>query len=112
VAAERETLAERIDLAIALEAAIVLGVEPIPVGALELAREIEGHLRALLRDVICGHLALDLADLADELIGAGVEPLGMEPEPDEEPPVRGSGSSPHDRGGRRARDAVRSELFP
>jgi hypothetical protein len=41
-------------------------------GGQTLAREVSGHLRALLRDVICGHLAPDLVTLADELL-AGPE---------------------------------------
>jgi hypothetical protein len=107
VAAERRTLTERTALACSLEQAAIEGLEPIPVGAIELAREMEGHLRALLRDVICGHLALDLADLADELIGdAPDDPLEAEPAP--QPSVRGSAS--YRAPGRRA--PVRGELFP
>ena len=30
--------------------------------------ELEGNLRALLRDMVCGHLQLDLHGLADELL--------------------------------------------
>jgi hypothetical protein len=86
VASDRDMLAARVTRAISLEQAIVEGLEPIPVGAVELAREIEGHLRALLRDVICGHLALDLADLADELIGGA--PPSTEPAPDDRPAAR------------------------
>jgi hypothetical protein len=45
------------------------------------------HLRALLRDVICGHLTTDLVGLADELllepIGSGEELTGDELEPEE-----------------------------
>ena len=86
---------------------MVEGLEPIPVGAIELALEIEGHLRALLRDVICGHLALDLAELADELIGdAADEPL--EAEAAAQPSVRGSAS--YRAPGRRS--PLRGELFP
>jgi hypothetical protein len=33
-------------------------------------REVSDHLRALLRDVICGHLTADLPGLADELLAA------------------------------------------
>ncbi len=91
VAADRDALAERVEQAILLEEAIVVGLEPVPVGAVELAREIEGHLRALLRDVVCGHLEVDLADLADELIGGGLEPLGPAAPPDEHPAVRAAG---------------------
>jgi hypothetical protein len=36
------------------------------------------HLRALLRDVICGHLSPDLVGLADELLLEADEPSGEE----------------------------------
>ena len=36
--------------------------------AQKLAEEIESHLRALLRDVICGHLSGELVALADSLL--------------------------------------------
>jgi hypothetical protein len=70
VADEREKMTERVSLAVDLEACLIAGTEPIPAGARALTHEIEGHLRALLRDVICGHLPDGLADLADELIGS------------------------------------------
>lgn len=99
VAADRQTLCDRVALAISLERAIVEGLEPIPVGAIELAREVEGHLRALLRDVICGHLALDLPELADELLG------GAEAAATAEPTVRGF--APY-----ASRGGSAGELFP
>jgi hypothetical protein len=34
-----------------------------------LAAELADHLRALLRDVLCGHLDSDLTAVADEIIG-------------------------------------------
>ena len=43
-------------------------------GGQELADEVADHLRALLRDVICGHLAPDLVALADELLAAPEDP--------------------------------------
>ncbi|MEA2372418.1 MAG: hypothetical protein QOH12_2812 [Solirubrobacteraceae bacterium] len=72
VADERDRMADRVSLAIDLEACLIAGTEPIPAGARALTHEIEGHLRALLRDVICGHLPDGLAELADELIGSGI----------------------------------------
>jgi hypothetical protein len=33
-----------------------------------LADEVAGHLRAILRDVLCGHLDSDVRRLADELL--------------------------------------------
>jgi hypothetical protein len=62
----------------------------------ELVAELEAHLRALLRDVLCGYLDADLKAVADDiLIESGLEPLGeieardlrKEPEP-EVPPAR------------------------
>jgi hypothetical protein len=62
----------------------------------ELAVEVETHLRALLRDVICGYLDADLKVVADDiLLEAEAEPDGEitardlrveeEPEPEPEP---------------------------
>jgi hypothetical protein len=43
----------------------------------ELVAEVEGHLRALLRDVLCGYLDADLKSVADDiLIEMHGEPLG------------------------------------
>ncbi len=42
------------------------------------ARDLSDHLRALLRDVICGHLPSDLVTLADELLLSGEELPGEE----------------------------------
>jgi hypothetical protein len=66
----------------------------------ELVAEVEGHLRALLRDVLCGYLDADLKSVADDiLIETHGEPLGeieardireepeREPEPEPEPHV-------------------------
>ena len=43
-------------------------------GAQTLARDLADHLRALLRDVICGHLDPDLVGIADRLLLAAAEP--------------------------------------
>jgi hypothetical protein len=44
----------------------------------QLARDMADHLRALLRDVVCGHLAPDLIALADQLL---LEPVHRPVEP-------------------------------
>jgi hypothetical protein len=44
-----------------------------------LAEEIADHLRALLRDVICGHLPDDLISLADELLARESAPATPAP---------------------------------
>ncbi len=79
----RRQLSERTLRAIALERECIAGTAVYRAPALALARELANHLRALLRDVICGHLRPDLAALADEIL---LQP-GAEPEADEERPA-------------------------
>jgi hypothetical protein len=64
--ADRPALAARVAQAIAAERSIIAGVAVDP-GLDELGAELAGHLRALLRDVLCGHLEPDLPALADAL---------------------------------------------
>lgn len=64
----RAELAERIAQTISLERAVIRGTTPAPGGVGTLVLELSEHLRALLRDVICGHLDADLCGLADELL--------------------------------------------
>jgi hypothetical protein len=64
----RIELTERMVRALAVERAVIAGSAVERAGGLELAREVSDHLRALLRDVICGHLTPDLVGLADELL--------------------------------------------
>ncbi|MGA2469334.1 MAG: hypothetical protein ABSG64_01420 [Solirubrobacteraceae bacterium] len=68
-AAERAEMAARITRAIALEQTVISGADR-PSDAHLLAAEVEDRLRAVLRDVICGHLRGDLSALADALIYA------------------------------------------
>jgi hypothetical protein len=71
----RPLLMSRVDAALNLELALIAGV-PIdswtPPADLrsgrELVAEIEEHLRALLRDVVCGYLKSGLASTADEIL--------------------------------------------
>jgi hypothetical protein len=70
----RTLLAERTLKAIALEHQVIAGAAKERTNAINLARELSDHLRALLRDVVCGHLPADLGSLADELLLGGVEP--------------------------------------
>jgi hypothetical protein len=65
---ERAALAERVARAVVLERAIVGGLAQPEPGADLVVDELAGHLRALLRDVLCGHLDSDLRTLADELL--------------------------------------------
>jgi hypothetical protein len=65
---DRATLAERVAHAISLERAVVAGLAAAEPGASELVDELAEHLRALLRDVLCGHLEPDLRAVADDLL--------------------------------------------
>ena len=69
-AQERAALARRAAHAIALERAVIAGVSPGRSEAAALVDEIGEHLRAILRDVLCGHLDSDLCQIADELLSA------------------------------------------
>jgi hypothetical protein len=66
--ADRAALTERAIAAIALERAVAEGTAELDSTSKALADEISTHLKALLRDVICGHLGADLAGFADELL--------------------------------------------
>jgi hypothetical protein len=64
----RLELTERAIVALALERDVIIGAAKMHAGLQELARDISDHLRALLRDVICGHLDPNLVALADQLL--------------------------------------------
>ncbi|HEY7891486.1 MAG TPA: hypothetical protein VIC05_04675 [Solirubrobacteraceae bacterium] len=67
---ERAELNERICGALALERAVIAGTARSSASEESLIRSLADHLRALLRDVICGHLDPELTLLADELLHA------------------------------------------
>lgn len=69
----RAAVTERTLSAIALEREAIAGAAVEHAGGLAITRDISNHLRALLRDVICGHLPSDIASLADELLLSGEE---------------------------------------
>jgi len=75
--AQWSELAERTSQALALERAIVAGTAVEHTGGQALANEVADHLRALLRDVICGHLSSDLVAVADEILHAAAEPASV-----------------------------------
>ena len=65
----REQLQERMEAAMALERFVMGGgAAQGPAQPRELASEVETHLRALLRDVVCGYLDTDLKGVADEIL--------------------------------------------
>jgi hypothetical protein len=65
---QRTQLAQRAAEAIALERSVIAGLAPAQTGLDSLVEEVCEHLRALLRDVLCGHLDVDLRAVADELL--------------------------------------------
>jgi hypothetical protein len=65
---DRAKLTLRMTKAQTLEHAIIGGTADEHAAGLALARDVADHLRALLRDVICGHLDQNLVLLADELL--------------------------------------------
>jgi hypothetical protein len=66
--ARRAAVTERVGRVIALERELVAGSELSDPAATELVDELCGYLRALLRDIVCGHLGSDLAAIADGLL--------------------------------------------
>jgi hypothetical protein len=76
---DRARLAERVAQAVSLERAAIAGLATAAPGSDRLVDELCEHLRALLRDTVCGHLRADLVGVADELLA--------ESEPQTEPVV-------------------------
>lgn len=69
---DRAKLTKRMTNAQALERAVIAGTADEHAAGLNLARDVSDHLRALLRDVICGHLESNLALVADELVAQDI----------------------------------------
>ena len=85
---ERAQLAERTAYAISLERAVIAGLAPAEPGVDALVDELAEHLRAILRDALCGHLEPDLRAVADELLAessAQDAPVAATPAPDQDP---------------------------
>lgn len=66
----RREVTERLAAAIALEREVIATGAPADAAARELVDEVAEHLRALLHDIIFGHLESDPVAFADELLGA------------------------------------------
>lgn len=67
-AEEHAAVAERIAHAASLEQVLVAGHGAGSADVELVASHLAGHLRAILRDVLCGHLDSDVRRLADELL--------------------------------------------
>ena len=76
----RKLVQRRIEAAMALERFVMGGslrVRHEEASPRELVAEVESHLRALLRDVLCGYLDANLKDVADDiLLESTPEPVG------------------------------------
>lgn len=88
----RPELARRTLAAIELERQAIAGVAVERASGLAVARDLADHLRALLRDVICGHLRPELASLADQIL------LGETSEPAQRADAEQNGVPSEDRG--------------
>jgi hypothetical protein len=69
----RAALAQRIARAINLEGAVITGTASDERGASALVDELAEHLRAILRDALCGHLDSDLCAVADDLLAEAAQ---------------------------------------
>jgi hypothetical protein len=69
----RGQLAERTAQAITLERSVIAGLAAASPGVGALVDELAEHLRAILRDVLCGHLDADVRGMADELLAEAAE---------------------------------------
>jgi hypothetical protein len=70
---DRAAMAERVAHAISLERAVIGGLAPAHPGVDALVDELAEQLRALLRDVLCGHLESDLCAVADDLLAEAAD---------------------------------------
>jgi hypothetical protein len=75
---DRAALAQRVARAVSLEQALISGLQPPEAragrtGADAIVDELAEHLRAVLRDALCGHLDPDLCAVADELLAEAAE---------------------------------------
>jgi hypothetical protein len=84
-----DELSERVFQALRLEATVIDGTAVVHAGGKALVRDMADHLRALLRDVVCGHLDSDLAVVADELLASAED---QPPEAEDQPLERHEGS--------------------
>ncbi|MBN1529532.1 MAG: hypothetical protein JW895_10760 [Thermoleophilaceae bacterium] len=87
---ERRAVQRRIEAAVGLEGFLMgsRGSLQDRIGSESpraLVHAMEGHLRALLRDVLCGYLEPDLKSLADDiLLETAPEPFALDADPEEE----------------------------
>jgi hypothetical protein len=83
---QRPQLIERITRAIELEQAVIAGTAAKRARDQAIAADVADHLRALLRDVICGYLDPEMVALADRLLAP--EPSSDANHPKERQPAK------------------------
>jgi hypothetical protein len=77
---DRAALTRRIAHVVSLERPVMCGLAVDP-AIDELVAELAGHLRALLRDVLCGHLDADLREIADAIVAEAAAQSEEQPAP-------------------------------
>jgi hypothetical protein len=70
---ERAALAQRVAGAIKLEGDVITGMASDERGVSPLVDELAEHLRAIVRDALCGHLDSDLCAVADDLLAEAAQ---------------------------------------
>lgn len=75
-----DAMRDRVQIAEALEIALMQGRSVDPSRTRALSLELRGHLRALLRDMACGHLPADLVEVAEHHLSQE-EPLVASTDP-------------------------------
>jgi len=63
---------------VSLERSVIAGLAPTDGTIQPLLAELTTHLRALLRDVLCGHLDSDLRAIADGLLAEPEAAVGVD----------------------------------
>jgi hypothetical protein len=85
----RKAMQRRLELAFTLEHKVMAGATQFdpdgPDTPRSIVLEIEQHVRALLRDVLCGYLSSDLKSVADDLLITGTQHMEIHAEDIREP---------------------------
>jgi hypothetical protein len=87
--AERHGVRARLETAFAIERSAMGGaaLDPDDPEGPAIVHEIEHHVRALLRDVVCGYLSGDLRSVADDILLAGSDPIEIQAHDTRDEPV-------------------------
>ncbi len=116
--AERAQVGERLERALVLERLAITGDAPAGPDTEATVSELREHVRALLRDMLCGHLDGDVRALADELLAAaaaqevsnGAQPAAPESGRSEPPETAASEAAPAEAAPAEAAPAEQAQL--